>query len=62
MAAAWPYCDAVVSAHRLTELAELMAALADPARSRRTVPLPPSWSACVTRFRVQLPGRIAQSA
>jgi uncharacterized protein len=40
MAAAWPYCDAVVSAHRLTALAELMAALADPARSRRTVPLP----------------------
>src|SRR6266849_1935928 len=32
MAAAWPYCDAVVSAHRLTALAELMAALADPAR------------------------------
>ncbi len=30
MAAAWPYCDAVVSAHRLTALAELMAALADP--------------------------------
>ena len=35
MAAAWPYCDAVVSAHRLTALAELMAALADPARPRR---------------------------
>jgi uncharacterized protein with von Willebrand factor type A (vWA) domain len=34
MAAAWPYCDAVVSAHRLTALAELMAALADPARPR----------------------------
>ncbi len=35
MAAAWPYCDAVVSAHRLSALAELMAALADPARPRR---------------------------
>ncbi len=38
MAAAWPYCDAVVSAHRLTALAELMAALADPARPRRIAP------------------------
>jgi uncharacterized protein with von Willebrand factor type A (vWA) domain len=34
MAAAWPYCDAVVSAHRLTALAELVAALADPVRRR----------------------------
>ena len=31
MAAAWPYCDAVVSAHRLGALDELLAALADPA-------------------------------
>jgi VWA domain containing CoxE-like protein len=38
MAAAWPYCDAVVSAHRLTALAELMAALADPGRPRRIAP------------------------
>jgi len=29
MAAAWPYCDAVVSAHSLTSLAELIAALSD---------------------------------
>jgi uncharacterized protein with von Willebrand factor type A (vWA) domain len=35
MAAAWPYCDAVVSAHRLTALAELLAALAEPARAAR---------------------------
>ncbi len=35
MAAAWPYCDAVVSAHRLTALAELVDALADPGRPRR---------------------------
>jgi uncharacterized protein len=35
MAAAWPYCDAVVSAHRLNALSELLAALADPVRSRR---------------------------
>jgi uncharacterized protein len=36
MAAAWPYCDAVVSAHRLDALGELTAALADPVRRRRT--------------------------
>ena len=34
MAAAWPYCDAVVSAHRLDALDELTAALADPVRRR----------------------------
>jgi uncharacterized protein with von Willebrand factor type A (vWA) domain len=34
MAAAWPYCDAVVSAHRMTALADLLAALADPQRRR----------------------------
>jgi uncharacterized protein with von Willebrand factor type A (vWA) domain len=32
MAAAWPYCDAVVSAHSLNALGELTAALAHPAR------------------------------
>jgi uncharacterized protein with von Willebrand factor type A (vWA) domain len=35
MAAAWPFCDVVVSAHRLTELDDLLAALADPVRRRR---------------------------
>jgi uncharacterized protein with von Willebrand factor type A (vWA) domain len=30
MAAAWPHCDAVVSAHRLTALDELLAALRSP--------------------------------
>lgn len=35
MAAAWPYCDAVVSAHRLDALDDLTAALADPVRDRR---------------------------
>jgi uncharacterized protein len=34
MAAAWPFCDAVVSAHRLDALGELTAALADPVRRR----------------------------
>ncbi len=34
MAAAWPYCDAVVSAHRLDALPELLAAVADPVRRR----------------------------
>ena len=34
MAAAWPHCDAVVSAHRLAALDELLAALADPVRRR----------------------------
>jgi hypothetical protein len=38
MAAAWPHCDAVVSAHRLTALSDLIDALADP-RRRRTNPL-----------------------
>ena len=37
MAAAWPYCDAVVSAHSLRALDELTTALADPVR-RRPVP------------------------
>jgi uncharacterized protein len=32
MAAAWPYCDAVVSAHSLTALDDLTAALAHPGR------------------------------
>jgi uncharacterized protein with von Willebrand factor type A (vWA) domain len=35
MAAAWPHCDAVVSAHQLDALGELTAALADPVRRRR---------------------------
>ena len=39
MAAAWPYCDAVVSAHSLNALDELTAALAHPAAGR---PRPPS--------------------
>jgi uncharacterized protein with von Willebrand factor type A (vWA) domain len=34
MAAAWPHCDAVVSAHRLDALPELLDALADPVRRR----------------------------
>jgi hypothetical protein len=34
MAVAWPFCDAVVSAHRLDALPELLAALADPVRRR----------------------------
>jgi uncharacterized protein with von Willebrand factor type A (vWA) domain len=34
MAAAWPRCDAVVSAHSLTALSDLLGALADPVRRR----------------------------
>ena len=34
MAAAWPHCDAVVSAHRLAALGPLTEALADPVRRR----------------------------
>jgi uncharacterized protein with von Willebrand factor type A (vWA) domain len=34
MAAAWPFCDAVVSGHSLNALRELTAALADPVRRR----------------------------
>ena len=42
MAAAWPYCDAVLSAHSLHALHELTAALARPGRHR-------PWSADGTR-------------
>jgi uncharacterized protein with von Willebrand factor type A (vWA) domain len=34
MAAAWSYCDQIISAHRLTALDQLTAALADPVRRR----------------------------
>ena len=34
MAAAWPYCDAVVSAHRVDALDDLVAALGEPRRGR----------------------------
>ena len=34
MAAAWPYCDAVVSGHSLQAIDQLAAALADPVRRR----------------------------
>jgi uncharacterized protein len=34
MAAAWPFCDAVVSGHTLNALQDLTAALADPVRRR----------------------------
>jgi len=39
MAAAWPHCDAVVSAHTVQALDELTAALADPVRRRVEVRL-----------------------
>ncbi|HUN34210.1 MAG TPA: VWA domain-containing protein [Trebonia sp.] len=38
MAAAWPYCDAVVSAHNFDALDDLLAALGAPARTSRVVP------------------------
>lgn len=34
MAAAWPHCDAVISAHTVQALSQLTAALADPVRRR----------------------------
>ena len=37
MAAAWPHCDAVVSAHTVTALEQLTEALADPVRRRAPV-------------------------
>jgi hypothetical protein len=40
MAAAWPHCDAVVSAHTVQALGQLTAALADPARRRAPVRAP----------------------
>jgi hypothetical protein len=41
MAAAWPYCDAVVSAHNFESLGELLAALRAP-RVHRPSFVPPS--------------------
>jgi uncharacterized protein with von Willebrand factor type A (vWA) domain len=40
MAAAWPHCDAVVSAHTVQALDQLTTALADPVRRRTAVQLP----------------------
>jgi hypothetical protein len=37
MAAAWPYCDAVVSAHNFDSLDELLAALRAPKVQRTTI-------------------------
>jgi uncharacterized protein with von Willebrand factor type A (vWA) domain len=37
MAAAWPHCDAVVSAHTVSALDQLTEALADPVRRRAIV-------------------------
>jgi uncharacterized protein with von Willebrand factor type A (vWA) domain len=37
MAAAWPYCDAIVSGHSVDALQELTAALADPVRRRAEI-------------------------
>ena len=37
MAAAWPHCDAVVSAHTVQALDQLTSALSDPVRRRATV-------------------------
>jgi uncharacterized protein with von Willebrand factor type A (vWA) domain len=37
MAAAWPHCDAVVSAHTVAALDQLTAALADPVRRRAEI-------------------------
>jgi uncharacterized protein len=42
MAAAWPYCDAIVSAHSLTALAELIAALSDTRRFHNRPGFPPT--------------------
>jgi hypothetical protein len=43
MAAAWPYCDAVVSAHNFEALDDLLAALREP-RVHRPSFVPPSQS------------------
>jgi hypothetical protein len=41
MAAAWPHCDSVVSAHNFDALDDLLAALRAPSsRSRPVIPLP----------------------
>jgi uncharacterized protein with von Willebrand factor type A (vWA) domain len=49
MAAAWPYCDAVLSAHSVDALHELAAVLARPGPHR-------SWSRDGTRGHPALPG------
>jgi hypothetical protein len=58
MAAAWPYCDAVVSAHNFDALDDLLAALGTP--SPRTSPLIPLPSAspqtAASRERAATPG------
>ncbi len=41
MAAAWPYCDAVVSAHNFEALDDLLAALRSPTVSRPPI-VPPA--------------------
>jgi hypothetical protein len=40
MAAAWPYCDAVVSAHNFTALDDLLVALRSPSVRRPSFTTP----------------------
>ena len=55
MAAAWPHCDAVVSAHTLAALDQLADALADPVRRR--APVRPASSAAARPSSVGLQRR-----
>jgi uncharacterized protein with von Willebrand factor type A (vWA) domain len=49
MAAAWPYCDAVVSAHNFDALDDLLAALRAPSpRGRPVIPLPAGPAEAIT--------------
>jgi uncharacterized protein len=58
MAAAWPYCDAVVSGHSLQAIDQLAAALADPVRRRAEVRavLPPAPTGPPSASRPGQPG------
>jgi uncharacterized protein len=58
MAAAWPHCDAVVSAHTLAALEQLADALADPVRRR--APVRSRWPALPEPPRLACPFRIPQ--
>jgi uncharacterized protein with von Willebrand factor type A (vWA) domain len=56
MAAAWPYCDAVVSAHNLDALDDLLAALRAPsAHGRPALPLPSASPERATELALENP-------
>jgi hypothetical protein len=61
MAAAWPYCDAVVSAHNFEALGDLLAALRAP-RAHRPSFVPPPPAGAVSAGTAPAAGPAAQPA